>query len=303
MHCKVCNYALWNIAPGPCPECGAVFKPSNYTLNANTCQFICPHPGCRQDYYGTDEHGHLVPRAFVCVKCRQPVEMDQMLILPTRGVDERLTQKHRNPWVERGGRGWVRAYLATFSLALAPVQLGRAAAQHPPQPGVAVVFATLTCLLLGAIGFGVLAFAFVPMMTVGRMGIQATGQDWLWTVGYVVLWLLGPGAVMLLSLLVWGVLTQTCMQIFGRLSGRPPGEGLPLARTVELMCYASPSLLLIGVPCAGFYLTPLAVIWLWIAAGFMIAEHNGRRLAEALISMACVPVLILIVVLALYALV
>lgn len=303
MRCKACNYALWNIAPGPCPECGAVFKPSDFILNANTCQFICPHPGCRQDYYGTDQHGHLVPPAFTCVKCHQPVQMDQMLILPTRGVDERLTQRHRNPWVERGGRGWFRSYWSTFSIALAPTYMSRAVAQHPPQPGAAAVFAALTCWLIGTIGFGVLGFAFVPMLTVGRMGIQATGQDWLETAGIVVLCMLVPGAAFLLLLLIWGVVTQTCMRVIGSLSGRPRSEMLPLARTVELICYASPSLLLVGVPCAGFYLTPLALIWVWIATGFMLAEQNGGRLSEALVSMACAPVLLLAAVLLIYALV
>jgi hypothetical protein len=293
MHCKHCNYALWNIAPGPCPECGEEFRPSDFELNPNACQFICPHPGCRQDYYGTDARGHLVPPAFVCVKCHQFVEMDKMLVLPTRGVDERLTRQHRNPWSERRDRGVLKAFFATFGLAISnPRGLSRAVAEQPPRPVESVLFAAITCGLIGVTGYGVIGFVMVPALTVGRLGKQAGGQDWLETGGWVALWLIVPGVALLVLLLVWSVVTQTCLRVLGLVFGGRDHVSPPIGRTIELVCYASPALLLTALPCMGAYLLPLAAIWTWIAAGFMIAEHTQGQLARSLFALLGFPLLI-----------
>ncbi|MCH7792622.1 MAG: zinc-binding dehydrogenase [Planctomycetes bacterium] len=86
MHCKHCDYALWNLRDRICPECGNAFLPSEYEFVPNSIRFCCTE--CGQDYYGVDDKGHLVPTEFDCVRCGSPQRMDDMLVLPTEGVTE-----------------------------------------------------------------------------------------------------------------------------------------------------------------------------------------------------------------------
>ena len=78
MRCKGCGYSLWNVPGRTCPECGRGFVPSEFEFQANAVEFCCP--GCMQQYYGSDEHGLPVPRAFDCVKCGAACELDSMIL-------------------------------------------------------------------------------------------------------------------------------------------------------------------------------------------------------------------------------
>ena len=67
MHCKNCDYPLWNIPTRQSPECGTPFVPGEFEFVRNSVQFCCPH--CEQVYYCTDAKGHLFPVEFDCVSC------------------------------------------------------------------------------------------------------------------------------------------------------------------------------------------------------------------------------------------
>src|SRR5437870_10981399 len=108
MHCKTCDYPLWNLKARQCPECGTPFLPSQFNFVINSVRFCCPH--CDQTYYGTGERGHLVPSSFVCVNCARPIAMDEMVLRPAEGVSEQQTQTDRMPWLERAQRGWIKAW-------------------------------------------------------------------------------------------------------------------------------------------------------------------------------------------------
>ena len=125
MRCKSCDYLLWNLKARQCPECGAAFRPSEYEFTANSVRFCCPH--CDQSYFGTDDHGHLVPREFECVSCRQRVRLDDTVLRPAEGVEEAQTKPDRMPWLERERRGVLRAWFATIGAAMTrPQSLMRA---------------------------------------------------------------------------------------------------------------------------------------------------------------------------------
>ena len=108
MRCKICDYRLWNLRSRVCPECGTPFKPSEFEFFLNSVQFCCLH--CNQTYYGTGAKGHLVPAEFECVKCARQIHMDEMVLLPTEGIEEEQTKAHTMPWMERKKRGAVRAW-------------------------------------------------------------------------------------------------------------------------------------------------------------------------------------------------
>ncbi len=78
MRCRGCEHPLWGLKPGPCPECGMAFKPSDYRFFPGSVKFVCP--GCAQHYYGTSQDGHLEPRSFVCVGCSNALTMDEMVV-------------------------------------------------------------------------------------------------------------------------------------------------------------------------------------------------------------------------------
>ena len=61
MHCRNCEYALWNLTTRECPECGTAFRPSEYEFVPQSVRFCCPH--CDHPYYGTGEKGHIEPAA------------------------------------------------------------------------------------------------------------------------------------------------------------------------------------------------------------------------------------------------
>src|SRR5574341_95612 len=115
MFCKQCGYRLWNLRSRICPECGTAFRPSEFEFVGNAVQFCCPH--CGQDYYGTGASGHLVPIEFDCVKCGRHIHMDEMVVLPTSGVEEEQTKVEHMPWLDPS-RGWVKAWLSTIGMAL-----------------------------------------------------------------------------------------------------------------------------------------------------------------------------------------
>ena len=78
MRCTKCNYSLFDIRERVCPECGEPFAISAHFFEHCGVRFCCPH--CDQQYYGTDEKGHLVPIHFNCVKCHNHISMNQTIV-------------------------------------------------------------------------------------------------------------------------------------------------------------------------------------------------------------------------------
>ena len=111
MNCKTCEYSLWNLTTGKCPECGELFAPSEFEFKPNAVHFCCPN--CEQVYFGTTPTGHLLPPEFDCVQCGRQVSMDQMILRPAEGITEGDTQADFNPWLERGRRGRFKSWITT----------------------------------------------------------------------------------------------------------------------------------------------------------------------------------------------
>jgi hypothetical protein len=78
MRCTKCNYSLFDIRERICPECGEPFAISARTFDHCGVRFCCPH--CDQQYYGTDEKGHLVPIHFNCLTCHNHISMNQTIV-------------------------------------------------------------------------------------------------------------------------------------------------------------------------------------------------------------------------------
>lgn len=266
MRCKVCDYRLWNLKARQCPECGTGFRISDYEFVPNSVQFCCPH--CGQAYYGTGPKGHLVPEAFCCVKCAQPVHMNEMVLLPTEGLDEEQTAAVKMPWLDRSSRGWFRAWFATIGMAM--VSPGRMMQAVPVETGTATAwwFAFMTTSL-------VMLCASLPgiamMATMGIAGaFPGAGPVALAPVGMVLGFGLGAIGAAMLYLLLWGPLTHGLLRLTGRTE-----HGL--GRTYQALCFASGANALTAVPCMGQYIGP---IW-WLVSGVIAVKeaqrvHGGR---------------------------
>ena len=278
MRCKKCDYPLWNLRTGQCPECGAPFKPSEYEFSPGSVRFGCPH--CENDHPGTSETGHPEPPQFDCAGCGRTVHVDQMSVRPTRGADETHLLGSM-PWLRRRTRGLFKGFFGTVGWALAhPVRLINAVPKNSPV-GEALVFALLIallatfgggCLSWTMIGIGGSVFfrgagVFLPFAP----GLFGAGQLVLITMG----WMLG-------LLVLWPVLTHAMLRLTG-------GCRYSIDRTIQAVSYSAGANLLAAVPCLGPY---LGGIWWMVSAILMVKA--GQRVSgwRATLAVLALPVLL-----------
>jgi hypothetical protein len=276
MRCKQCDYPLWNLRSRQCPECGRPFQPSEFEFVSNSVRFCCPH--CNQDYYGTGTKGHLVPSEFTCVRCHHNIRMDDMVLLPTEGVQEEQTVTDVMPWLDsrpgQGARGRPLSsyFVTTFRVLFEPGRLARAMPAEPAL-GRAIVYAAICSFLPPLVGAsGMLLFAaFVPggvMVLAGMMGL-----------------LLGATAMAGVLLALWIASAHAVLRLTG------PTQG-SIARTAEPLCYGTAGNLLSGIPCIGIYFGWIGWIWGGVAASIMLAQRQRVGGGRAALAVFTFPVLL-----------
>lgn len=237
MRCPSCEYPLWNLAPGPCPECGRPFRSDEFEFDPGTVAFLCAK--CGQEYFGTDAKGLLVPREFACVQCGAACVCGAMAVAPTDRIDP-LAARNLLPWIDRSTdesgrrkRGRFNRFFATF---WAFTARGWSASDGVPRSepvGPAWVFAAIVALSGAFLQFSL--FAIFPLMTIAGMrnAMAASG-------GEIVLW---ATAVVLGSTLVVTAFSLVATGLSGllahgvlRLTG-PTESGL--GRTMQAILYPS----------------------------------------------------------------
>lgn len=261
MRCKNCDYPLWNLPARKCPECGTDFKPSDFHFVPNSVRFLCPH--CEQQYYGTTEHGHLIPRTFNCVQCAQRIEMDEMLLLPAAGVEESRTAADVMPWLQRKQFGFFKGWLRTMAMAM--VSPGRLMRAVPSSlgPGDSFMFALITQTLIFLCGIGVpfAVFGSILIMSGDRKGRELVlAGGWLGLGGTV-------GTLVLAAL--WILLTHGLLRISGSCA-----HGI--GRTAQAMLYSSASIAPVAVPCLGVYCLGY-FIWVWWMVSAILMVMEGQK--------------------------
>lgn len=116
--------------------------------------------------------------------------------------------------------------------------------------------------------------------------------------GYVLLAILGPGLVLWLGLQVWGLLSHAALlcvlHVGHRTEAERDSEMISLGRTMEMINYSAPALLLVGLPCGGFMLVPLGVVWVWVASAFALSQVPGVRQWRALVAVGVWPLLVVV---------
>jgi len=287
MFCKTCDYPLWNIAARNCPECGSPFKPADFDFAPESVRFCCP--SCGQDYYGTDERGHLVPRDFACVRCNAAIRMDEMVLQPVAGIAERHTVIGLAPWLERKRIGFWRAWLGTIWGAMTAPSRLIGGVPVESSKWSALWFAMLT-------GFAYMLLAGFPFLILGMIGAiagaSAAGQRGggggamffgaLPMLAFVVL--IGFVSIAI-GIALWSLLSHIILRITGRTA-----HGL--GRTFQSLCYASSANALSAIPCLGVYTG--IVSWIWWAASATLMIRAGQRVSgwRATIAVLLPPVVV-----------
>lgn len=272
MRCKSCDYALWNLTARQCPECGTGFKPTDFEFTLNSVQFRCPH--CSQPYYGTGTKGHLVPRAFTCVSCNTPIDMDEMVLIPTDGLHEDQTKADEMPWLARKKIGFFAAFFRTMGRGMAgPAPLIRLTPVASSSLD-ALFYTTISQTIINGFSYGsmILIFGGFTMFNGGAGG--GGGGIFTATLAGTLLAAI-VGAV--IFAVVWTLLVHLTLKITG-----PTQAGL--GRTLQAVSYSSGCNIISAVPCLGFYLGPLGFLWWAIAAIFMI--RDGQKVSGLRASIA-----------------
>ncbi len=279
MRCKNCDYRLWNLKSRQCPECGTPFVPSEFEFLLNSIQFCCPH--CNQSYYGTGDKGHLVPVQFACVSCAEQIHMDDMVVLPTAGVDEEETKLDPMPWQKRHRTSVIKAWFSTVGRAL--VAPGRLIRSVPIESSVssAVWFAVITnTIFFLASSITVMVIPVIMAFSMSRMGPTGGGPmgpgmpgpgAMAATMAAGMAGALGAGLLIVsMLMLVTGLVAHGLLRLTGKTQST-------IGRTFHAVCYSSGANVGSAVPCLGLY---FGWIWWLVSAVLMVREgqrvHGGR---------------------------
>ena len=269
MFCKTCNYALWNLKERTCPECGNGFAPSQFRFKPNSIRFLCPH--CSQHYYGTTRTGHLTPRAFQCVTCRNDIDMDQMVLLPAEGLDERQTRASGNPWIESPGRPRVRDWFRTTGRSLfSPAGLIAATDEDTPLRAT-LSYAVLTAALASALSIVIPFMVLAPFLA--PLGINAKGFTAL--------------AVYVLGVILSALITYAAVPLYACCAHLILRGGKPKRRlrtTIHAVAMSSGSNVLWGIPVFGIMTGPAGLLWWGISLAVMLRTIHGVRTLRAFVA-------------------
>jgi hypothetical protein len=272
MKCPQCEYELWNLKAGPCPECGRRFKPSEFDFLANAVRFCCPH--CEQAYYGTSETGQLEPNAFDCVSCGRHITTDEMLLRPAEALGSRAATRATNPWLDRNRRyRWFAAAASSIG------QPGRMLEATPAlgSTGAAFTFAMLNLVAAGSVG---LALAFALLMGGGGGGASML-------IGMAFITLMIPTAYLLL----WTLVTHGLLKLFKQ----PTPDGM--GRTFQALAFTSGAWLFALIPCMGVFFGFIA--WSACAPAAVRAAHKART-GPAVVAALVLPIVTVLAVGGLY---
>jgi hypothetical protein len=287
MRCQNCDYPLWNLPARACPECGDAFAPSEFEFKPGAVKYCCPD--CQQEYYGTSRKGHLRPSSFECVQCKRQLEMDEMVLLPAEGWDERVVVSHSAPWT-RSDIGHVRRWFATVGWSY--VRPGDLIAGISVDKGLGQswAFLTITQLLVGLIGFAVPIVVIIILVSI----FGNTGNTGIAVFTGLALPSLGVLVSTIVLALIWSVLIHATLVLTG-------GCAHPMGRTIACVFFASGTLAAQTVPCLGPYCFGYIVnVWWIVCTILMLIEGQKISGLRATLSVLWFPVLLIMITVGLY---
>jgi len=180
VRCRSCQHELWNVRPGPCPECGEPFNPRTAVFERFSAHFCCPH--CLEAYWGNGTDGLPDPPEFTCARCSGAVRLEEMVLRPAPGQEGREIRMDLHPF-ENATKGTLRRTWNTISMAISdPVRLGRSL---PPRPDlmqaaifVAIIVGVGVCTSLIPTIVG-LVFQLIAVGSIDVLSMQRSDGEWM----------------------------------------------------------------------------------------------------------------------------
>ncbi len=274
MRCRGCDYELWNMKPGACPECGRKWQFDEFRFRPFAAQFLCPH--CEHAYAGSDDQGIPVPRAFICSQCSQPIDLNQMRALPRPNTDGSDAMDDVHPWSERFRLGYWRAFWRSVGQSMfSPTRVGRTLPERTDLRS-ALVFSLLCATVSIAFLTSPLAFLFGISSSQFSSGLE-----------YALIFLAKFLGIILGSALfgqIFFVLWGSCAHAILRMSG---GVRRPLNSSLSATLFCTGPFLISAVPCCGFYISVISLIWMAVAMIYAFAslqKVSGLRASIAVLT-------------------
>ena len=270
MHCRGCNYELWNLPPGDCPECGKAWRFEDFQFRREFVQFLCPH--CDLSYSGAYIASLASPHAFTCTGCQSAIELGQMCARPAEGTDGSQAMQQEFVWSDRRQVGRWRAFWRVIGYSLGtPSRIGNTMTQKRNLRGalwfsfLCLISTTLNLILFFLIGFLMATFR-------GSRGPSPFASATMFTT--VLVLLVFSVAVMLahqLFFLVWGLITHALIRMTGR-------SRRPLGHTLSATQYCAGTFIICAVPICGFSFSLISLVWMTVAmVSALAALHKISR--------------------------
>lgn len=274
MRCRKCDYELWNMKPGACPECGRQWRFEEFRFRPLLAQFLCPH--CDHTYGGTDTQGLPTPRAFICAQCSNPVDLDQMRALPAPNTDGSNAMDDVHPWSEIERLGKWRAFWRTVVQSMfSPTLVGKTLPERSSLRS-ALIFSLLCGTLAIVSCFGPIVFMLGFARAQFSSGLVYVLIFLASTIGVMV----GSAICGQILFLLWG----SCAHGILRMSG---GVQRPLRDSLSATLFCTGPFLISALPCCGIYLVPVSLIWMAVAmihAFASLQRVSGLRASIAVLA-------------------
>ena len=264
MRCRGCNYELWNLPPGDCPECGKAWRFEDFHFRREFVQFICPHCDCA--YPGEYIASLALPYAFTCTGCQSAIELGQMCARPADGIDGSQAMQQDFVWSDRRRVGRWRAFWRVIGYSLGtPSRIGNTMTQKRGLRGA--LWFSFLCLFFASFNWLVFISAgiLIPIYIIGQ-------RNSVFTIVLIALaFFLGLMLALQLFLVVWGLITHALIRMTGR-------TRRPLGHTLSATQYCAGTFIICAIPICGFYFSLISFMWMAVAmVSALAALHKISR--------------------------
>ena len=267
MRCRGCNYELWNLPPGDCPECGKPWRFEDFRFHREFVQFLCPHCDCA--YPGEYIASLASPHEFTCTGCQSAIQLNQMCARPIEGIDGSQAMQEEFVWIERRRVGRWRAFWRVVGYSLgAPSRIGNTMTQKRGLRGA--LWFSFLCLNFA--GFNWLIFITIAFWLPSFTGRSQSfrGVEFIAVLVFLAVFV-GLVLAQQLFFLVWGLITHALIRING-----PSRHAI--GHTLSATQYCAGTFIICAVPLCGFYFSLISLVWMAVAmVSALAALHKISR--------------------------
>ncbi len=270
MRCRGCNYELWGLPQGDCPECGNPWRFEDFQFRREFVQFLCPHCDCA--YPGEYIASLTSPHEFTCTGCQSAIQLNQMCARPIEGTDGSQAMQEEFVWVERRRVGRWRAFWRVVGYSLgAPSRIGNTMTQKRGLRGA--LWFSFLCLISASLNLilFVLIALLVPIFTGSRSQAPSASAEIFTTILGVFAFSVVLVIAQQLFFLVWGLITHALIRING------PSRHT-IGHTLSATQYCAGTFIICAVPICGFYFSLISLVWMAVAmVSALAALHKISR--------------------------